>query len=576
MLTKPPIADLNFAHPLARGLVVCCPFDEGIGDYFRNLVHPFNRGRLHPSASTPEWVDNISGSAFRVAAGPTGNVDNYGLVFGGESNSTGLNIITGAQPRTVFLITRRREAQTANGILTLGNEVTGERWTFRYTTSGSLRIEVQGAGFDFSLVPVLGVPGIIALVYEGGTLASHTLYVNKTSQVATGTATVNTGTLHHQLLADVTNAFTLSSTDEVLLYLLYDRALTQDEIFSLVDNPWQIFTQKRINPGWLFAVTGGQLYEVTVTDGIVFNDLSTKDTASNKVDALLLGDAKSSLLERILSDGIMLQDTTLNQKLTQLLTTDTLALSDTAFIQKLSQLLVTDSILITDSRVTAIDKTLLDTLMVYDAMAKVVERVRQDTLLLGDSAAFLTGITGQIYTVLVTDGLMLLDSIFKAQAVTKNDQVQITDASARGTDRYGLDRLLVRDSMIKDRSSVIRDSLLLGDSRFTDTARILIDRILVSDQFTRLTDLTVMDRVLLGELVTIAREIVMREGLYLYDAATTSVTESIVAALVYARLTMTDLLSISAQTIDPLGLVLDDNIDMLGIDIGFQRPDRLQ
>ena len=324
------------------------------------------------------------------------------------------------------------------------------------------------------------------------------------------------------------------------------------------------------------ASAGGTIYTVTVTDGIMFNDIPVKDTASTKADSLLIGDNRSSLLEKILAEGLFIQDTGLQQKVNQYLTTDYLALSDTAFIQKLTQMLVTDSILITDSRVTAIDKQLLDSLFLYDAMSKVAERVRQDSLLLGDSVAFVQGIGSQIYTILVTDGLMLIDSMIKQQETTKRDSLLVTDNISRGTDRHYADGVLISDNMIKDRQSTLRDSLLLGDSRFMDTARILIDRLLVGDRLVnREIDLNVMDRVLLAELVTRAREIVLREGLFLYDSVATSVTEAIVAALIYARLTMTDLLSITASSDDPLGTRLDE-ADPLGIQTGFHKAGWLQ
>jgi len=232
--------EIDWMNPITRGLVCAAPFTDPGNSVIHNLVPGYSDGIIESNAINPTWQPTSQGVGFRVDQN-SGQARNYGIDFGA-------NPVTGTTPRTAFILSYKRGTTANNYIVALGPAVsaTGEDWRFRYDEgNGSvLRVEITGSAYVSSLTPPVGQVNAMACVYGGGTIGDHTLWLNGVKEQATGTAILNTGGDLHFLAADpwgFTATRSTGSTDIFLHYLLFSRALTDREILSLTNDPWQIY-----------------------------------------------------------------------------------------------------------------------------------------------------------------------------------------------------------------------------------------------------------------------------------------------------------------------------------------------
>jgi len=236
---KKPIGEIeiDWTNPLTKGLVGC----YADNDITRNLVTGVETVGTGTSLNKSQFgagveIANASNNKIDTQENPT--------AFTGSNNRT---LLIGGN----FLSSYPDSAAT---LYSIGSNATGARWNLRLS-SGALRVEIQGSGYTSSLS--LGVGFHVAgIKLDGSTLAGHTLFLDGQMESATGSSTVNTATLN---TGRFWNSLVEGSTHQVtgtplLFGYLYNRALSDSEIFALCKNPYQILKPK--SPSIYFTVDG--------------------------------------------------------------------------------------------------------------------------------------------------------------------------------------------------------------------------------------------------------------------------------------------------------------------------------
>jgi hypothetical protein len=122
----------------------------------------------------------------------------------------------------------------------------------------------------------------------------------------------------------------------------------------------------RPRPPWIGTrPPAGELFTVTATDHV------------------LLGDLRTSLLDRLLVDRVVMPDVPVRGEEHQ--QREGVLLSDTVAAQAIRQLLLGDAVLLRDARVSLLGRSLLDGLVLRDDRTSLLERLLGDHVLLRDA-----------------------------------------------------------------------------------------------------------------------------------------------------------------------------------------------
>lgn len=240
-------ASLLSLSALFGALAVCCTapaalvgywnFNEGTGTVAANSANASFPGTMVNYTSGSEWTAGPSGFGSATALDGVDDIvtTGYAGISGGAARSVAAWIRYPVQSQTDF-----------DGILSYGNNTTGNRWTFRISDAAAvvanrLRLEISGAGVYGGTNLNDGLWHHVAVVQSGNTLASVQLYVDGIPEtlfyngtgsgavvntLVTGVNNVALGGSNHG-----TNYNFQGSLDEVRMY---DSALTQAEVQALM------------------------------------------------------------------------------------------------------------------------------------------------------------------------------------------------------------------------------------------------------------------------------------------------------------------------------------------------------
>jgi len=178
----------GYQHGNSQNTVLLLHLNYGEGTTAYDVSGKGNNGTI----SGALWVNGLFGKC---------------LDFDGDENSGDdyINLgqigITGSQNRTftcwAYIETQTNSTETE--IFSVGSHSNYETWQFGILTNVDpdvFRVEIEGAGFSFSISPEYNNWYFIALVLDGNTVGDHILYVchNNTweKEQATGTTTLNT------------------------------------------------------------------------------------------------------------------------------------------------------------------------------------------------------------------------------------------------------------------------------------------------------------------------------------------------------------------------------------------------
>ena len=173
---------------------------------------------------------------------------------GASGLNAGVSPATGSANRSLFTwVNADALSGTFEVLSEYGTNATDERWAFKMRQSSStlLRVEIQGSGYSSSLVPSTGQWEWIGIILDGTTLGDHTLYLNDSSEGASGTATLNTGTTEN--LHIMAAAFFTGNEIEgkIAHYNFHSKALSESEIQEIRYKPEMIPDSKELYyPFW--------------------------------------------------------------------------------------------------------------------------------------------------------------------------------------------------------------------------------------------------------------------------------------------------------------------------------------
>ncbi len=215
-----------YGDSLASGLTGYWRFEDNTGSLIAlDSSGSGNVGALTNMDAEVAWVDGHIGDA---------------ITFDGVDDRvvTPAPPIVGSGNRTVAFWVRPAEliSSVSDHLVEWGTTaVNGARYTVKLDPGNVLRVEISGSNFVSSLVVPQGVWSFVAVVMDGPTLGDNRLYVNSSSQDATGANSIDTGSDNG---VNIGGSFAFSdryfngAIDDVRIY---NRALSETEIEKLYE-----------------------------------------------------------------------------------------------------------------------------------------------------------------------------------------------------------------------------------------------------------------------------------------------------------------------------------------------------
>lgn len=216
--------------------------------------------------------------------------------------------VSGTAARTACMWVYRDGAQASAAALfsfDLGSSgASGSRWSVRVdsTSSHGLRVEIQGSGYTSSLVVPDAEWAFIGVAFSGTQLQHNTLYVNGSTESATGTSTLNTSSA-------ITNigrgaGTTLANFAGLIADVRhYSRALSTAELDEIRLGPEPVNTvAPTLNAGtgsygvgtWDTDGNGSLTYTVTLHDASDDSTVATLQTDSASTSGNCLSELQSA------------------------------------------------------------------------------------------------------------------------------------------------------------------------------------------------------------------------------------------------------------------------------------------
>jgi hypothetical protein len=196
------------------------------GDFSHNLVSGVKTNLVGASR-----VVNQRGLATQVANSTENRIDTNEYLF------------TGAENRTVIMgIDVAGSIDASPSFFSAGSHASGQRWDFRLLF-GDMRIEIGGGGYTSSLTVPTGY-SIVGVTLDGGTLGGHRFFLNKDSQGASGSNSINTGTTYTARMLDSILSSAISSNDRNVydsptnFCWVWNKALTEELYHRIRRDPY--------------------------------------------------------------------------------------------------------------------------------------------------------------------------------------------------------------------------------------------------------------------------------------------------------------------------------------------------
>lgn len=293
-------------------------------------------------------------------------------------------------------------------------------------------------------------------------------------------------------------------------------------------------------------------------DSISISDLLIKTAALNKSDNVTISDLfdRISTYIRDLTDGVTITDL-LNNKPTKNLS-DTVTLAD--ILSNKPRIINTDSIGITDSLIKTIGKNPDDILAIADSISKTIGVAKLDTLSLADTISKVVGFNK-------TDSVSITDSATTQIIILSilSDTISLSDSLIKTLVKSFTDTQGLSDLIVKIVGFNKTDTLTISDQMSTQALglTLLSDNVSISDAIAKITDKNLTDNEALAD------SIIKTLGFNKTDSIT--ITENMLAQiLIYAVLTdnMTfadSLVRVVGKSITEIVIVTDTLAKVIGL-----------
>jgi hypothetical protein len=252
---KPPLgSQINWSHPLSKGLVGCWLMNEGSGDRIYDLSGKGNNGSL-------VGANTLWNPGYINAPGNGGHYITFGykpsFVFGASDFTISIKMVKNAASTTysnAFFICRGSsgaDSNTNSFRWLLSNDGNDEKSVFQIRFTGA-SVAVVGPS-DL----VIGRIYTLTVMRSGDNLFHFTDGVlDGTVSGATGTIT-GTGNYPLNIGAYATTTTGSSSANAKVYHLsIYNRALSPQEVSQLYQSPYAMFERRPVWMDWTQTETG--------------------------------------------------------------------------------------------------------------------------------------------------------------------------------------------------------------------------------------------------------------------------------------------------------------------------------
>ncbi len=227
---KPLIPNINWNHPLTKGLFVAAPLFERGGTKIMEIV-----SKMPGTLSVATWITDLYGAAISYAGGAS-----TGIITLGTFTPTPLRSIL-----MTFLI--KATDATARRFIQWDNGATGNDITEITSTNLIFNPNFSSTNGVFNVaVPSTNVWHTLIITYDSGSVSNvPIIYLDGIPQtVTTGTTPVGTansvsGTMYIGNVVGLNRCF----NGYIGSLFRWKRLLNTSEIKQLSANPWQIYTQ---------------------------------------------------------------------------------------------------------------------------------------------------------------------------------------------------------------------------------------------------------------------------------------------------------------------------------------------
>lgn len=254
-----------------------------------------------------------------------------------------------------------------------------------------------------------------------------------------------------------------------------------------------------------------------------------------------------TIVERSSTDGLFIFDNRYSQQLhTQL---EEVQFNDDRVSGR--QSIIGEGLFISDDRRSVKEALIVDELLLNDTVSAVKNVVRS----LSDGM-FISDETKRQIVIYALDTLLLLDSV----------DAQKTEGGLLVVTRSAIDNLLLKDESIRiqqhvvdeddiifvDRPIKIEEHLIDTDNLLFDDdvsfakikVRSIADQLLLDDQISQALGLSLHDTLIFNKFIRKTVETVITNNVLLKDSSTATLTQAIISALVWAKITYRDLLGV--------------------------------
>lgn len=482
--SQPPLNTpfiINRANPITNGLIVVdipksgTPTSRGIGGIISNVFSISDSDKLvgsgtllalvyYPPTNTAAGYSNIMNMSSLVSF--PSNFDQAGVFY--DSTPPARDFVSRANSSTVFNVSR--PAPTNEFRLTV----------HRYKA---------------------GVSGDGGSIYETG----QTLYNPVPQYGALGNWV--TGRARQMDSGNAGGPYSL-------LHAVWARTLSDSEIKSLENNPWQLFASPR-RTVWNLIGAGSNYFQ-TLSDTVTMSDTFIKAPQKVLLETVTSTDTFVKIISRALSDVVTMSDT-LFKRAAKVFTESTTITDAAVSLIKVTTKALSETVTITDTFIRSVSRVFTETITSTDTFVKKLARSFVETVTMSD---ILTKIISRTFaeTVTITDAAV---NAIKVTAKALSDTVTMSDTLVRSIGKVLVETITNTDTLFKKTFRSFAESITMSDTFSRLLSRILTETVTITDAAVQALKVTAK---VLTETITLTDLYVKRIGKLLSETVTISDT----------------------------------------------------
>lgn len=522
-------------------------------DRFENLVKP-----------SPDVTLTSGGPSFT----PRPDTQNYAWEFPSADAHISLNDVFGIPASGEAFTCAFWWAPIVHRTQTIG--LVGERTggiLLNGFSSGIYRWNITSLGNTSGTAYSLNELALSVITYDGTTAQEYKNgKISAVSISGANTVTANGIWIGNQRNVDPVNGY-------IALFGLWGYAFSADTVEAFYDpsTRWDIIYElgKRKFFGFASVAAGGQIVNRSALDSLFMFDRRRSIQESKYILNLLLDDQRFSKQENIQFDNLLLDDR--RRSIVEATKLDTLYIND---FQSVSQDKIFVDYFVLSDTVQSIKlaiRSISDGIIINDdTRRKIVLYFLENLFLLDTVNTSVVGPGQIIVNRSALDNLLFKDDPMRILEKIDIDEFFFFDYPIREQLKLDSDDVFLSDKLIKEQLILYKDDLLIDDNNLPIVNRVrdIIDTLLISDTTAKAFGITKEDRIIFNEFIIKLTALIVSENVLLRDSSTATLIQSVVTALVWAKISSADPFNIVVSAQDNFLMVRNDFRDLLQLDIG--------